>query len=725
MTNAQLQNLLNSMTLEDKLGQLLQLHARWFCDTTTDLTGPANYVGLTPEQLAACGSVFSFRDAGEMKQAQDNFMAGRKNAIPLAFMQNVVHGAKTIYPIPLAMGGTFNPDLMEECCEMAAKESAASGVQVTFAPMLDLVRDARWGRVMESTGEDPYLNSVMAKSFVKGFQGDFKKKHNVAVCVKHFAAYGGAEAGRDYNNVELSERTLREYYLPAYRAAVDAGAEMVMTSFNTVFGVPASGSRWLLVDVLRKEWGFDKLVISDFNAIREMINHGYCANEKEAAQRAINCELDIEMMSPTYMTCAEELLNEGKITMEQIDRMVMRVLKLKNKFRLFENPYGCADEAVEKRLFLCRKHRDIARRGAEEACVLLQNKGALPLKKAEKIALVGPFGDTGEILGDWECVGEPQDAVTLLQGMKRHTYSRNIRVAAACSHRLTETDDSGFKSAIAKMKNADKIVLAIGEHQSYTGEGRSRATLNIPEMQLRLAREAAKTGKPVVAVVFGGRPLELLELTTLCDAIVYAWQPGTEGGSAIANLLYGTVNPSGKIAMSFPYAVGQEPIYYNHFNTGRPKAAGDAVPEDMGKMPCTSMYGDMPNAPLFPFGFGLSYTDFAISAPALSADTLRRGDTLAVTVTVENTGKMAGKEVVQLYIRDDAASVVRPVKELKGFEKIALAPGERQTVTFAITEDMLKFYNQQMEFVAEAGTFTVMVGNSSDNLQEAKFTLAD
>lgn len=715
--------LIENMTLDEKLGQLFQIHTRWFVNTNADLTGPEKSLGISFEDIKNSGSVLSFSSAEQMIAAQKVHLEKHGKIIPLLFMQNVVNGQRTIYPIPLAMGGSFDPELLKDCCEMAAKESAASGVHVTFAPMLDLVRDARWGRVMESTGEDPYLNSVMAKSFVEGFQGDFKKKHNIAVCVKHFAAYGGAEAGRDYNSVDMSEHTLRQYYLPAYKAAIDAGAEMVMTSFNTIGGVPVSGSKWLLNDILRDEFKFDGVLISDFDAVAELVDHGFCEDEKQAAEIAINCNLDIEMMSTCYIKHAKELIEEGKVTVEQIDKMVLRVLRLKNKLKLFHKPYSYASSESEKRLFCCKKHRELVRRAAEESCVLLKNNGALPLKKDEKIALIGPFAETGETLGHWRSIGQSEDTVTLLCGMKKHTYARNIYTEAACSFLVEDTDDSRFPDAVRKMKKADKVVLAIGEHQMYSGEGKSRAKIILPELHIRLAREAKKLGKPVVAVVYCGRPLELEELTNLCDSILLVWQPGTEGGNAIANLLYGKVNPSGKLTMSFPYTVGQLPLYYNHLPTGRPKAAGDKIPSHPTKMPCTSMYMDVKNAPLYPFGYGLSYTSFEISDFALSSATLDRDGKITVTAKVKNSGSVGGKEVVQLYIRDNFASVARPVKELKGFKKIYLEAGEEKTVSFDITEEMLRFYNADNEFVSEVGEFTCMLGNSSDNTQSLSFEL--
>lgn len=714
-----LEKLLNSMTLEEKIGQLFQPHASIFIANDTDLTGPDKALELSKKDLFLSGSVFSCKSAEEMKTLQKLFLENNEKKIPLIFMQNVVCGYKTIYPIPLGMGATFNPELLEECCVMAAKESQVSGVQVTFAPMLDLVRDARWGRVMESTGEDTYLNSEFAKSFTKGF----RKKGKTAICLKHFAAYGAAEAGRDYNAVDMSERTLREYYLPAYKASIDNGAEMVMTSFNTLNGVPATGNSWLLNDILRDEYNFNGVLISDFNAVGEMIDHGYCENKKEAAKRAINCNVDIEMMSSSYFKHAKELLDEGEITIEQIDKMVMRVLKLKEEMGLFKNPYAFADSAKEEKLFLCKKHREIARRAAEESCVLVKNNGALPLNKDEKIALIGPFADCGEILGHWRAIGQPEDTVTIYKGVCKHTYKRNVYLDNACSFLIDDTDESGFKTAKAKMKRADKIVLCIGEHQMYSGEGKSKGKIILPKNHIRLAEEAKKTGKPVIAVVFTGRPLELEELSNLCDSVLIVWQPGTEGGNAIANLLYGKVNPSGKLSMSFPYSVSQLPLYYNHLSTGRPKAEGDHLPEHPKRMPFTSMYMDTKNEPLYPFGYGLSYSEFEYSNLKLDKNEITKDDTITVSVDVTNKGQFDGKETVQLYIKDKFASVTRPVKELKGFEKISLSAGETKTVTFTVTEEMLRFYNQKMEFASETGEFEIMVGKSSEDFLKTCFIL--
>lgn len=713
-----LQKLLNSLSFEEKIGQLFQLHASLLIKNNMSLTGPEKALGITSEDVARVGSVFSFPSAEEMKRIQSFFLEKSQKKIPLLFMQNVVNGHKTIYPIPLGMGATFNPSLLEECANMAAKEALASGVQVTFAPMLDLVRDARWGRVMESTGEDTYLNCKMAEAFTKGF----RIKGKTAVCVKHFAAYGGAEAGRDYNTVDVSERNLREYYLPSYKAAIDSGAEMVMTSFNTINGIPATANNWLLNKILREEYGFNGILISDYDAIGELVDHGYCKDLKEAAEKSINCNVDIEMMSVGYVKYAKELLEEGKISQAQIDKMVMRVLKLKKELGLFSKPFAYADSEKEKKLYLCKKHREIARRAAEEACVLVKNNGALPLAKEEKIALIGPFANTGETLGHWCDLGEESDTVTLYNGVLKHTKKRSVYVDTACSFIVEDTDESGFKQALSKCKRAEKIVLCIGEHQMYSGEGKSRAKIVLPKTHIRIAQEAKKLGKPVIAVVYTGRPLELAEIDETCDAVLIVWQPGTEGGNAVANILYGKANPSGKIPMSFPYSVGQLPLYYNHFSTGRPKAE-DVIPSHPDKMPCTSMYGDVKNAPLYPFGFGLSYTSFEYSNLNLSAKQMAKDGNIKVSVDIKNTGAFDGSEVVQLYIKDNFASVVRPVKELKGFEKIFLKSGEKKTVTFTINEEMLKFYNCDMQFVSEEGDFTVFVGGSSQTLLKDNFSL--
>lgn len=713
-----IQKLLDSMTLEEKLGQMLQVHTRNFVGSNSELTGPDTQLGIDKTTMRKCGSVLSFSSAEEMQEAQKVSFSINEKKIPMMFMHNVIYGYKTVHPIPLGMGATFNPDLMEECSVMAAKESKAAGVSVTFAPMLDLVRDARWGRVMESTGEDPYLNSVMARSFVRGY-----KQEGVATCIKHFAAYGAAEAGRDYNGADISEHTLREYYMPAYKAAIDEGSELVMTSFNTVGGVPASGSPWLLNDILRDEFKFDGVVISDYNAIRELISHGICEDEKAAAEVAINCNIDIEMMSATYFKNVKELLAEGKITMEQIDKMVLRILRLKEQLGLFEDPYFGTLNNNREELFLCEKHREIARRACQEACVLLKNDGTLPLNKNEKVALVGPFGDTGETIGHWRGTGKSTDTVTLLSGMRAHTQSDNIYFAKGASFLMDDTDESGFQEARAQMQKAQTVVLAIGEHQMFSGEGKSKGKIIVPPLHIKLCKIAKELGKKVVAVVYCGRPLELVELTEVCDSILVVWQPGTEGGNAIANLLYGTANPSGKLTMSFPYSVSQLPIYYNHLPTGRPKAKGDKLPDHPLKMPFTSMYMDTKNEPLYPFGYGLSYTNFEISEPALSSETITKDGKITATVTVKNTGSVSGSEVVQMYIRDNFASISRPVMELKGFEKVTLNAGEEKTIEFEIKEEMLKFHNFKNEFISEKGDFTLFIGNSSNNTKNVLFKL--
>lgn len=717
-----IQALLAKMTLQEKVGQLVQLNASFFRkNNEAAITGPAAKLNITPADVANAGSTLTFIGAAAMRSIQENATEKNPHHIPLLFMQDVIHGYRTIYPIPLGLGCSFDPDMVYELARMTAKESAVSGVHVTFSPMADMVRDARWGRVMESTGEDKEVNCRMVDAFVRGYQGDdLKGKYDIAACVKHFAAYGAPEGGRDYNAVEMSERGLRQTYLPAYKAAVDAGARMVMASFNTIGGVPSTGNKELLTDILRGEWGFDGLVISDYDAYREMIVHGAYENEKEAAFAAFDAGCDIEMVSAHFYVYVQQLLDEGRVTMEQIDEAVLRVLKLKDDLGLFENPYRSANEEEEARLHLCAEHRDMVRRAAEQSSVLLKNDGVLPFaKSAKKIAVVGPFADEHGILGEWVCAGRDEDSVTVLQGIRALLPDADIVCEKGCSWDIFETDLSGIDAAVAAAKDADAVVLCLGEHQQYSGEGNSRADLGLPAAQIALARAVLATNPNTAIVLFNGRPLVLTELADTAPAILEMWQPGTEGGSAAANLLFGEANPSGKLTMSFPWCVGQVPIAYDRQNTGRPVPNAKAFPVTR----YTSRYIDAPVDPLFPFGHGLSYTTYEYGPMAISADTLTADGAITVSVDVTNTGDRAGRETVQLYIRDHVADVVRPIKELKDFAKIALDPGETKTVTFTVKEDMLRFWKRDMSFGSEVGTFDVMVGPDSERLQKLRFTL--
>ena len=712
--------LLSEMTLEEKLGQLSQ-YALPFMDTSIDspLTGPDSELHLTDGQFNAIGSTYSFEGAKVMIDAQKRHLDNDPKKIPMLFMENVVHGYRTIYPVPLGMGATFDVQLMERCCAMAAKEAAAAGVHVTFAPMVDLSRDPRWGRCVESTGEDPYLNSEMARAQVRGYQGDMDPSQNIAACVKHYAAYGQAEAGRDYNTTDMSERTLRDFYLPSYKAAVEEKVRMVMTSFNLLNGVPASGNKWLVKDVLRDEWGFDGVVISDYQAFEEMITHGYCETEAECAEKAMNATNDIEMMSACYFRTISDLIGQGRISMEQVDEAVLRVLKLKEEMGLFENPYSYASEEESAKICLCQEHRVLAKLAAEKSAVLLKNEGILPFdrEKVKRLAVIGPLADCNELDG-WACQGKNDETVTILQGVKNLLPEQEILFARGCSNEINETDHSEIQDAVDLAKTCDGVILCVGERADMSGEGKSRMELRLSKAQQALIREVVKVNPNTAVVLQSGRPLVLTDCIDDMPALMMAWLPSTEGGNAVAELLFGDQNFSGKLPMTFPRSEGQLPVYYNTYRTGRPLLNDDWA---RGFVSC---YFDMPNTPLFPFGYGLSYTDFEISAPAVSKRELKRGETLEVSVNVKNIGQRTGETVLQLYICDEYASLVRPVKELKGFRKIELKPQEECTVSFEIREDMLKFWSANGKFEVENGSFKVWISESSVTGESVKFTLS-
>lgn len=703
-----LEALLSQMTLEEKIGQLTQYNANLLIKTDAKLTGPVIRTDTDEKSLQLIGNVLNFRSAAEMRLIQKRHLETDPNQIPIMFMMDVIHGYRTIYPIPLALGCSFDANLVEECSRMAAKEAASSGVQVTFAPMVDYVRDARWGRVMESCGEDNLVNSVMGAAQVKGFQGEsLKDPDHIACCVKHFAAYGGAEAGRDYNTVELSENALREHHLPAFKACIDAGAAMLMPSFNSLNGVPAVANDWLMEQVLRKEWQFDGVVISDYNAIGELIVHGVAADLKEATQQAFSCGCHIDMCSDAYHNHLKTLMEEGAFTTEQLDSAVMDVLMLKERLGLFEDPYrGCSSEKAAE-VCLSTEHRLVVRKAAEDCAVLLKNNGILPLSKSlKKIALIGPFADEHCIIGYWACCADDQDSITVRQGVEAKLPDAQIISVPGCGCSLRDKSRDGIAAAVEAAKEADAVILCLGEPQSYSGEGNSRSDLGLPGVQMELAREVLAVNPNTAVVLFNGRPLAIPELDTLAPAILEMWFPGTEGGNAVANLLFGDANPSGKLTMSFPYGVGQCPIYYNHPTTGRPKP----VQKDQICIGNVSGYIDMGNLPLYSFGHGLSYSNFVYEELTVDTDEMTIDSAIQVTVTVHNDSSVAGKETVQLYMRDLVASVVRPVQQLIAFEKITLMPGERKTVTFTVTEPMLRLWNRKHEHVSEPGEFLLSTG---------------
>ena len=732
MEQSKLLELLKDMSLDEKIGQLFQGNGSFY-ESDSIATGPAADQGFSEETVRLSGSILGAAGASTIKKIQKEHMEGHPHGIPMIFMADVINGYRTIFPIPLAQGAAFNPELSKEGAAIAAKEASAAGLHVTFAPMVDLVRDARWGRVMESTGEDTYLNARYAEAMVKGFQGDdIKAPGKLGACVKHFAAYGAPTAGRDYNNVELSERTLRDDYLPSYEAAVKAGAALVMTSFNTLNRIPSSANKWLMRKVLREEMGFEGALISDWAAIEEIKNHNAALDNADAARLALEAGVDIDMMTTCYPNFLKGVIESGEVSEDLLDEAVLRVLELKNKLGLFENPYKDADEELEKKLLLCEEHRKAAREAAAETLVLLENDGILPLKKEDKVAFVGPYIDEKAIIGSWSIFGKNEDAVSIREGVEakqmQAVWEKGCEVldvgvkmagfGSAYENKKTQEEIDGMtEAAVVAAKDAEKVVICIGEHMVQTGEGASRGDITIPEGQLKLLRKVAAVNDNIAVVLFGGRPVDLREVKELAKAILVVWMPGTEGGNAIADVLCGEVSPSGKLPMSFPYCVGQVPVHYNEFNTGR-----HFNKEQMDNR-FQSRYLDIPNDPLYPFGYGLGYASFAYSDVKLSSETLVRGGQITASVTVKNTGACTAKEAVQLYIRDDKGSVVRPVRELKGFEKITLEAGEEKEVTFVITEDMLKFHDINMDFVAEAGTFTVYIGGDSTTQNQAVFCL--
>ncbi len=720
MNNQKLMDLLNQMTLEEKVAQLLQLTANFYegTDTQGQITGPMEEMGITEQSVRASGSILGLSGAQAIIDVQQAYLKKSRLGIPLLFMADVVHGFKTIFPIPLAIGCSWDLELAEKSAEISARESAVSGLHVTFAPMVDLVRDPRWGRVMETTGEDPYLNSLFAAAFVRGYQGDnlTDELDRLAACVKHFAAYGAAEGGRDYNTVDMSERQLREYYLPAYKAALDAGVEMVMTSFNTVDGIPASGNEKLMRGILRDEWGFDGVLISDWASIREMIAHGAAEDDREAAYRAIRAGVDMEMMTPCYVKHLPELVQQGEVEEKLVDEAVLRILQLKDKLGLFDNPFRAADPVREREIVFSREHREVSRELAAKSAVLLKNEGqVLPLQPDAKVALIGPFAQSEDILGWWSCEGVKADAVKLGTALQERLPQGKVIVAQG-SHVHTITDEQ-IAEALEAASQSDVIVLALGEDSEMSGEGGSRTDIRLPAAQLQLVQALKAAGKPIASVIFNGRPLDLNGVISESHAVLEAWFPGSEGGAAIADVLTGAVNPSARLTMSFPQSVGQVPVYYNHFNTGRP------INPNNTENRYVSQYIDSPNEPLFPFGYGLSYTTFAYGDIEVSGHEMTANDTLTIQVCVTNTGDRVGVETVQLYVRDVSGEVVRPMRELKDYVKLSLAPGETGKATFTLNETQLRYHHADLSYHSDGGEFRVMVGPNSRDTQSHTFRL--
>ncbi len=697
------------LTLEQKLGQLQQLDADF-------PTGK-----LTEEQLelvrqGRLGSTLNGRGAANTNAAQRVAMEESDLGIPLAFAFDVIHGYRTVFPVPLGEASSWDPEAARSSSAIAAREARAAGVHWTFAPMVDIARDARWGRIVEGAGEDPFLGARFAAARVNGFQGDdYSQPDRMAATAKHFAAYGGAEAGRDYNTVDTSERRLRELYFPPFKAAIDAGADTFMTAFNDVSGVPATANRWLLTDVLRDEWGMDGPVISDYTAVAELIPHGVAADGSDAARQALTAGTDIEMVSRLYNQNGPALVEQGLLEEEVVNEAVRRVLRLKYRLGLFENPY--VDESLEEETLLAREHLREARRIAGRSMVLLRNEGgALPLSDdVRNVAVVGPLADSQvDMMGTWIGDGKEDDVRTVLDGVRRVVGTRGVRYAQGCDAECTGT--GGFGNAVAAANNADATVVVLGEPWDWSGEAASRSKIGLPGKQLDLVKQIAATGKPYVVVLMNGRPLTINWLSRNAPALLEAWYPGTQAGPAVADVLFGRVNPGGKLPVSFPRNVGQIPNPYNQPPTGRPFDAENKY---------TSKYLDVPNTPLYPFGYGLSYTTFELSNLSVSPESTAADGEIEVSADVTNTGSRRGDEVVQLYLRDKVASVVQPLRELRGFERVTLRPGQTETVTFTLSRSDFSLVNAANETVVEPGEFDVWVSNSSEGGLQGSFTVTE
>jgi beta-glucosidase len=712
------QSLLNKMTLDEKIGQMTLFTSDW------DVTGPtirANY--QEDIKSGKVGSIFNAHTAEYTRKLQKIAVEQTRLKIPLLFGYDVIHGHKTIFPIPLAESCTWDMALIEKNAHYSAKEAAASGLHWTFNPMVDVARDPRWGRVSEGSGEDTYLGSLIAQAKVKGYQGNnLQDPFTILACVKHFAAYGAAQAGRDYHTVDMSERVLRETYLPPFKAAIDAGCFSVMTSFNEYDGVPASGNSFLLQKILRQEWNFKGLVVTDYTSMNEMVPHGIVADQKAAGELALNAGVDLDMQGAVYYNYLKKSLAEGKITERQINEAVKNVLLAKYELGLFTDPYRYSDLAREKNTIFSPEIMNQARVAAQKSIVLLKNepfrgKKILPLtKNIQKVALIGPLANNQEdMLGNWRAAGDISKAVTILQGIKEALGSNaEVKYAKGCD--FSSNDTQGFEEAIALAKNAEVVILAMGENQAQSGEAASRSELGLPGAQQQLVEAILKIGKPVVILLGNGRPLTIPWLAENAPCILETWHLGTMAGKAIADVLFGDYNPSGKLTMTFPRSVGQIPIFYNPKNTGRPFNAQDKY---------TSKYLDVSNEPLFPFGFGLSYTDFSYQNMKLNKNQLKSNDEIEVSIEVKNIGNMAGEEIVQLYVQDLVGSVTRPVKELKGFQKILLQAGETKTVSFKLKTQDLAFYTQDMSFKPEAGKFKLMIGANSAHTQDLVLEVLD
>ena len=711
-TEKSIDSLLASMTLDEKLGQLSQFSG------FAAVTGPgAIEANMDDVRKGRVGSFLNVTGVAEVRKLQKAAVEETRLHIPLLFGLDVIHGARTVFPIPLAEASSWSPAAVQENARIAALEATAFGVNWTFAPMVDISRDPRWGRITEGSGEDPLLGSVMAVARVRGFQGnDLRSPTSLAATVKHFAAYGGAEAGRDYNVVDVSESRMRELYLPPFRAASCAGAATFMAAFNEISGVPAHANRWLLTDVLRREWGFDGMVVSDWTGIQELIPHGVAKDSADAARLGVTAGVDMEMVSRNYARALPDLLRKGVVQMSTVDEAVRRILRTKYRLGLFTDPYRGLDSARVTNDVLTPASRDAARKIAQQSIVLLRNeRNTLPLSKnVRSIAVIGALAaDSGATIGSWGGMGRHTEAVSVLDGIRR-AVSPRTRIVYEKIGDPVKNDSSRFRAAASAARNADAIILVLGEPAGMTGEAASRSSIDLPGVQLELAQRMKALGKPIIVVLMNGRPLAIPWLAENADALVESWFLGIEMGNAVADVLFGDVNPSGKLASTFPRNAGQIPIYYNFRRTGRPPSDKDHY---------TSKYMDVPWTPQFPFGYGLSYTTFSYSAPRLTSSTMLPGDSIGVEFTITNTGTRPGEEVVQLYVGDEVASMTRPVMELRRFRRVGLRPGQSGVVRFDLSANDLAFYDARMRRVAEPGFFRVLVGGNSIDVKEARFEL--
>ncbi len=726
--------LMSKMTVEEKIGQLNLPSAG---DITTGQAKSSDIAGKI--KSGQVGGLFNIKGVEKIREVQRVAVEESRLKIPLIFGMDVIHGYETVFPIPLGLAATWDMQAIEQSARIGAIEASADGIFWTFSPMVDISRDPRWGRTSEGSGEDPFLGGEIAKAMVKGYQGDntFSDNNHIMACVKHFALYGAGEAGRDYNTVDMSRLRMFNEYMYPYQAAVDAGAGSVMASFNEVDGIPATANRWLMTDVLRKQWGFYGFVVTDYTGMSEMIDHGI-GDLQAVSARALNAGVDLDMVSEGFNSTLKKSLGEGKVTMAEIDMACRRILEAKYKLGLFKDPYKYMDASRPKKEIFTNENRAIARKIASESFVLLKNeKNTLPLKKQGTIAVVGPLANTrSNMPGTWSVAVDLTKPATVVEGIQavagnraKVVYAKGSNLTADATlekhvtmfgrelNRDNRSKEELLNEALNIARSADVIVAALGESSEFSGEASSRTNLDLPDVQKELLVELMKTGKPVILVVFAGRPLTLNWEQENVPAIVNVWFGGTEAAYAIGDVLFGDVNPSGKLPMTYPQNVGQIPLFYNHKNTGRPLAEGKWFEK------FRSNYLDVSNEPLYPFGYGLSYTQFTYSDVSLSSGRMNSNGEITASVTVTNSGKFAGKEVVQLYIRDIVGSITRPVKELKGFEKIDLKPGESKTVSFKITPELLKFYNYDLQYVFEPGDFDVMIGGNSRDLKKAKFSL--